>query len=500
MKKKSNKINFKSNSSRAIYNYVLENNYKITVKQACDELAVTPSQVYSLIGLLRKKGMNVRVIRKSVERQIYREARQYIEEHNCEISIAKACRDLNVSREQLNNMIHKFRKNGMQISIIQASDIIKLPLNKNTEEAVYQYIVDHNYSISSRQMRTDLSLTKQQTKSFLQKFRRKGIEITVVESKKRNSDAQPQYIPLTQDQIALAQHTDIVEYLRERGEKVQKEGNHYIWEKHDSCVIHGYKWYQNSTGKHGAAVAFVQNFFHKSFPHAVLELIGNRQITFDLAAPPPTKRESKPTDMIPVAFCLPPAAPDNRRLYAYLTHTRSIAHEIVNTFIDEHLIYQDKQGNIVFVCYDCFGRVKSAHKRGTNSAQRYRSFVTGGEFNCGFSYANDNATVLYVFEAPIDLMSFLTLHRHKPWHRASYLSLGGLSEDPLRRFLKEHKSIQRIAFCFDNDINKPENRGQEAAKRFMRQFSGKYITSILCPCKKDWNDVLRDKIQKGEFL
>ena len=62
-----------------------------------------------------------------------------------------------------------------------------------------------------------------------------------------------EYIPLTQDQIALAQHTDIVEYLRERGEKVQKEGNHYIWEKHDSCVIHGYKWYQNSTGKHGAA-------------------------------------------------------------------------------------------------------------------------------------------------------------------------------------------------------------------------------------------------------
>ena len=132
MKKKSNKIDFKSNSSRAIYNYVLENNYKITVKQACDELAVTPSQVYSLIGLLRKKGMNVRVIRKSVEREIYREARQYIEEHNCEISIAKACRDLNVSREQLNNMIHKFRKNGMQISIIRASDIIKLPLNKNT--------------------------------------------------------------------------------------------------------------------------------------------------------------------------------------------------------------------------------------------------------------------------------------------------------------------------------------------------------------------------------
>lgn len=38
-----------------------------------------------------------------------------------------------------------------------------------------------------------------------------------------------EYIPLTQEQIAAAQHTDIAEYLRERGEKVQKEGNHYIW-------------------------------------------------------------------------------------------------------------------------------------------------------------------------------------------------------------------------------------------------------------------------------
>lgn len=35
-----------------------------------------------------------------------------------------------------------------------------------------------------------------------------------------------EYIPLTQEQIAAAQHTDIAEYLRERGEKVQKEGKH----------------------------------------------------------------------------------------------------------------------------------------------------------------------------------------------------------------------------------------------------------------------------------
>ena len=98
-----------------------------------------------------------------------------------------------------------------------------------------------------------------------------------------------EYIPLTQDQIALAQHTDIVEYLRERGEKVQKEGNHYIWEKHDSCVIHGYKWYQNSTGKHGAAVAFVQNFFHKSSSAT------DRSLLISLPLLPPNENQNPQT-------------------------------------------------------------------------------------------------------------------------------------------------------------------------------------------------------------
>lgn len=86
-----------------------------------------------------------------------------------------------------------------------------------------------------------------------------------------------EYIPLTQEQIAAAQHTDIAEYLRERGENGAKEGNHYIWKKHDSCVIHGYKWYQNSTGKHGAAVAFRAKLLSQKLPARCAR--GHRQPT-----------------------------------------------------------------------------------------------------------------------------------------------------------------------------------------------------------------------------
>lgn len=299
-----------------------------------------------------------------------------------------------------------------------------------------------------------------------------------------------EYIPLTQAQIAAAQHTDIAEYLRSRGEKVKREGSHFIWKEHDSCVITGYMWYQNSTGKHGAAVAFVQHFFGMSFPQAVLELTQEKQLPIDWIEPNTETEKPLKAESLPVAFTLPQSAPDHRRLFAYLTKTRCISPDIVSDFLLDKLIYQDTDGNIVFVCYDKNGVVRAAHRRGTNTAHRFRGFVSGGDFACGFSYVCEDANTLYVFEAPIDLMSYISLHRHEPWHRSSYLSLGGLSDDALKRFLKEYPDIREIVFCLDNDLNKKENWGQNAARKFSRSYGKKRITRIETPQSKDWNTVL----------
>ena len=37
-----------------------------------------------------------------------------------------------------------------------------------------------------------------------------------------------EYIPLTQMQINAAQHSDIIEYLRSRGEEIRRQGSRYI--------------------------------------------------------------------------------------------------------------------------------------------------------------------------------------------------------------------------------------------------------------------------------
>jgi hypothetical protein len=48
---------------------------------------------------------------------------------------------------------------------------------------------------------------------------------------------------------------------------------------------------------------------------------------------------------------------------------------------------------------------------------------------------------LLVFEAPIDLLSFIELFP-KNWQQHNYLSLGGVSGKALRQFLSERPDVE----------------------------------------------------------
>ena len=59
-------------------------------------------------------------------------------------------------------------------------------------------------------------------------------------------------------------------------------------------------------------------------------------------------------------------------------------------------------------------------------------------------------THLFVFEAPIDLLSFICLYP-QDWQTRSYLALGGVSGKALDRFLSERKDTQKVFLCLDSD-------------------------------------------------
>ena len=96
---------------------------------------------------------------------------------------------------------------------------------------------------------------------------------------------------------------------------------------------------------------------------------------------------------------------------------------------------------------DINGIPRYAHCRGT--ADKFRMDVAGSDKSYGFCYRGKGKE-LFVFEAPIDLLSHIALYP-AGWKERSYLSLGGVSPKALERFLSERKDIESVFIATDND-------------------------------------------------
>lgn len=141
-----------------------------------------------------------------------------------------------------------------------------------------------------------------------------------------------------------------------------------------------------------------------------------------------------------------------RRAYAYLIKTRGLSQQIVDHFVrDLKILYEEKEHhNLVFLGKDKDGNVRYATKRGTADiyGKKYKGDVAGNDKNYGINIVNEKSTELKVFEANIDLMSYMDL---KGDFESNKLVLGMTADNPLVQFLKEHPYIKTITFCMDND-------------------------------------------------
>ena len=143
-----------------------------------------------------------------------------------------------------------------------------------------------------------------------------------------------------------------------------------------------------------------------------------------------------------------PAAPDNRTARNYLTAARRIDEDVTGFFFASGDIYEDAaHHNAVFVGRDEDGIPRYAHSKGT--AGNFRLDVKGSDKAFNFCYRGEGERV-FVFEAPVDLLSFLCLFK-KDWQKQSYLSLGGVGEKALLRFLSDRPNIKTVYLCLDSD-------------------------------------------------
>ena len=184
-------------------------------------------------------------------------------------------------------------------------------------------------------------------------------------------------------------------------------------------------------------------------------------------------------------FALPPANKDMRRVFAYLIKHRSIARDVVAHFAKAGLLYEDAEyHNAVFVGTDVEGVPRHAHKRSANSyGKAFRLNVEGSDPRYSFHYVGTDRS-LYVFEAPIDMLSFITLYPEN-WQRHSYVACCGTSIQPVLQMLEQTPQLDTVLLCLDND-----EAGHQASRRMREQLEVRYSVECLIPENKDWNDDL----------
>ena len=275
----------------------------------------------------------------------------------------------------------------------------------------------------------------------------------------------------TQAQIDRANAANLEVFLRAQGETLVRSGKEYRWKAHDSLTVCGNKWFRHSQSKGGFPVDFVMEFYGKSFPEAVQMLTGEPGEAQPEADPAPSP-----------AFRLPLRNVTNANILNYLTQERKLSPSLVNFFIAAGDIYEDAvHHNVVFVGRDADGHPRYASNRGIN--EKFRQDAAGAEKAFGFAHRGTDKQLL-VFEAPIDLLSFIELFP-KNWQQHNYLSLGGVSGKALRQFLSERPDVERVFLCLDAD-----KAGEDACKRLTALLPDTGSVTRIQPCMKDWNDVL----------
>ena len=275
----------------------------------------------------------------------------------------------------------------------------------------------------------------------------------------------------TQAQIDKANAVDLEKFLRAQGETLVRSGKECRWKAHDSLTVCGNKWFRHSQSKGGFPVDFVMEFYGKSFPEAVQMLTGEPGEVQPEADPAPSP-----------AFRLPLRNVTNANILNYLTQEWKLSPSLVNFFIAARDIYEDAaHHNVVFVGRDADGHPRYASSRGIR--EKFRQDAAGAEKAFGFAHRGTDKQLL-VFEAPIDLLSFIELFP-KNWQQHNYLSLGGVSGKALRQFLSERPDVERVFLCLDAD-----KAGEDACKRLAALLPDTVSVTRIQPCMKDWNDVL----------
>ena len=279
------------------------------------------------------------------------------------------------------------------------------------------------------------------------------------------------------EQLQRASGIDITAMLQGQGEKLKKQGRVYRWMRYDSTVIDRNRWYRHSREIGGGPIQFMQHFYGMDFVDAVKYLLGGEEGAEFVQA------SRTPEPKLP--FTPPKLSKNMHRTFAYLIKTRKIDADIVQHFVNEKKIFETEEyHNVAFCGYDEKGEMKQMHLRSTLPGNRFFLDIDGSDKQYYFRHIGTNSDV-YVFEAPIDMLSYITMNKEN-WRESSYVCLGGVAIDALKNVLNTNEQISKVYMCVDRD-----DAGDKTVKRIGDELNEMgYEWERIFPENKDWNEDL----------
>ena len=319
-------------------------------------------------------------------------------------------------------------------------------------------------------------------------------------------------------QIDLQMKIDDVAILC--GLNLEKNGRYSLRDRdHDSLVLDLKRnfFFWNSQGKRGGCVSLYREIMNVGFKEAVLKLMPHINLEKEYVEtvrekPAELSDKDRHLDLYNQLKELNFDSDENklmRQSIAYLTKTRGLDKDIINKLKDERVIYQisDNYGpKVAFVGRKDNMYISAVCQRSVSPKNKFKGDFKNCNYKVGWFYdpetnsrfgekGNSNKPLL-VFEANIDMISYMSLLKEcgVDYTQFAYLSCSSINHDICIPETCKEYGYNTVRILFDNDYEGKENWGQNKAKEISSKLSktgidAKPIIPDIPSCK-DWNDII----------
>lgn len=216
-------------------------------------------------------------------------------------------------------------------------------------------------------------------------------------------------------------------------------------------------------------------------------------------------------------FVAPNPAKYCRHIEEFLIKQLNVSPEFVEWLIRKHLLYEDYGGNMIAPGFDTKGQIRFAYRRScwlkSESKGVIDRIVDNSDPSYTWRYINRKADGLYLFEDILDAICYMNLMQlysraSKDIHLNemelhSFMYIGHLTGDTIPEWIldtiRTNINTRKIYICFQNDFDREQNYGQNAAKLLLDYLSTKnyHVENIIpdtCRSFTEFLTIYRNKL------